>query len=81
MKCKRAIMAGFGLVIFSAGFWAGKSNLQTVRAQDPPIKVTIPASWGHCVASVPGGLVFEDSQGAIRMTDMHGYVQAEFDRD
>lgn len=30
----------------------------------------------RCAASVPGGLVIEDSQGMVRMTDMQGNVQA-----
>jgi hypothetical protein len=79
MKRKRVVAICFGFILFAAGFWAGKSGLRTVHAQNPT-KATIPQSWGRCVASVPEGLVFEDSQGAIRMTDMQGNVQAEFAR-
>jgi hypothetical protein len=75
-KRTRVVAICSGFILFAAGFCAGKSGLQTVHAQNP-IKVTIPQSWGRCVASVPGGLVFEDSQGVVRMTDMQGNVQAE----
>jgi hypothetical protein len=80
MKNKFLVLIGLGLVIFDAGFWPGTSALSSVHAQDP-LKATVPASWGHCVASVPGGLVFEDSQGVVRMTDMQGRLQAQFDRN
>ena len=63
MKTTRVVAICSGFILFAPGFWTGKSGLQTVHAQNP-IKVTIPQSWGRCVASVPGGLVFEGSQGA-----------------
>jgi hypothetical protein len=80
MKNKFLVLIGLGLVIFDAGFWPGTSALSSVHAQDP-LKATVPASRGHCVASVPGGLVFEDSQAVVRMTDMQGRLQAQFDRN
>jgi hypothetical protein len=49
MKNKRLALIGVGVVIFGAGFWTGKSALQTVHAQEPR-KATVPGSWGHCVA-------------------------------
>jgi len=79
MKSRRVVVIYLGFALFTFGFWAGKSDLRTVHAQSP-IKISIPQSWGHCVASVPGGLVFEDSQGVVRMADMQGNLQAEFDR-
>jgi len=80
VKNNCVVAIGLGFVILAAGFWAGKSDLRKVHAQNP-LKVTIPKSWGRCAASVPGGLVFEDSQGVVRMTDMQGNVQAGYDRN
>ena len=78
MKKNYVSMTSLCFILFAFGFWAG--SLQTVQAQSGTT-VTIPQAWGHCVASVPGGLVFEDSQGVVRMTDMRGTVLAEFRRN
>ena len=61
------------------GLWLARDP-QTVHAQSP-MKATVPKAWGRCVGTIPGGVVFEDSPGVVRMTDMQGNLQAEFDRN
>jgi hypothetical protein len=79
MKNKRIGMLLLCVLLFAAGFCAGRSNRE-VHAQEA-IRDKIPANFGHCVGSVSGGLVFEDSSGNVRITDMHGSLQAEYDRN
>jgi hypothetical protein len=77
---RRGALMGLLLLVFAAGLSTGRSVSSAVHAQEP-IKATIPSSWGHCVASVPGGMVFEDSQGVVRLADMQGRLQAQYDRN
>jgi hypothetical protein len=53
MKRTRVVAICSGFILFAAGFWAGKSGLQTVHAQNP-VKVTIPQSGGRCAGDDNG---------------------------
>ena len=80
MTLKRAVLISLIFALFALGFLAGRLAIATVHAQGP-IRAEVPKAWGRCVAPIPGGLVFEDAQGIVRMTDMNGTLKAQFDRN
>jgi hypothetical protein len=82
---KRYILWILGVVlVFGTGYWAGKMELQSVHAQNI-LKASVPKSWGHftglMTSSFGAGLVFEDSAGVVRISDMDGKLIIEVTRN
>lgn len=71
-----------GVVLFIAGCFAGSSRSSMVYAQGS--RGGIPKSYGHLVAAVANpqgtGLVFEDSEGTIRLVSITGKLESELTR-
>jgi hypothetical protein len=73
----------FGALLLVGGFMVGRIGTREVHAQT---SARIPRGWGRCVGVVnkPGGatgLVFEDANGVVRITDLSGNAVVVFNRD
>lgn len=74
-----------GVILFLAGYLVGNGRPGLVYGQAAPTaQGGIPKAYGHLVAAVVNergtGLVFEDSDGTIRMTTLTGQVESELTR-
>jgi len=80
----RILLALGGVLLFMAGYFAGNSKPSVAYAQTPT-HGGIPKAYGHLVAAVVNpegtGLVFEDSEGVIRLVTLAGKKEAEFTRN
>jgi hypothetical protein len=62
---KFMVRAGITVSLLLVGYFAGHHTLPIVHAQQK--NTTAPKTWGHCIAATTVTLVFEDSEGTIRM--------------
>ena len=56
------------VVVFATGWYVGQSKTATVYAQSQK-QLTIPKSWGTVKGSLETRLIFEDSNGIIRLVN------------
>ncbi len=71
-----------GALLMFGGYLMGRIGTREVQAQS---HVSIPKSWGHCIGALnksngASGLVFEDSNGVVRLVDLSGTDVMVFDR-
>ena len=80
----RVLLVLGGVLLFMAGYFTGNSKPTLAYAQTPA-HGGIPKSYGHLVAAVVNpegtGLVFEDSEGVIRLVTLTGKIEAQFSRN
>jgi len=75
-----------GVILFMAGYFTGTSKPTVAYAQTSvPAHAGIPKAYGHLAAAVVNpegtGLVFEDSDGTIRLVTLAGKMEAQFTRN
>lgn len=83
---KRILITVGGAILFIAGYLAGSVGPHLAYAQaTTPTRGGIPKSYGHIAAAVVNpngtGLVFEDSNGVIRLVTITGQLEAELTRN
>ena len=66
------------LLLIAGGYIAGNYRVSVVHAQQTT--GTVPRSWGPCKGSLERGLVFEASDGTVRVTNSHGELVLQFNR-
>ena len=67
---KKLLLVAVLVVIFFCGFYSGRLKPTSVYAQAPAstgYTRTIPKTWGTFKGGALGGLVFEDSNGTLRL--------------
>jgi hypothetical protein len=73
-----------GVILFLAGYLVGNHRVNVAYGQATPTHGGIPKAYGHLVTAVVNdrgtGLVFEDSDGTIRLTTLTGQVESELTR-
>lgn len=74
----RILTICLGVTLVAGGYMWGNHSATTVHAQDA---VSIPKAWGKIIGTPSGGLVFEDSTGTVRITDMYGRPQVVITRN
>lgn len=83
MRTRILLILG-GVLLFMAGYFTGNGK-PTVAYAQTPVHGGIPKAYGHLVEAVVNpegtGLVFEDSEGVIRLVTMAGKKEAEFTRN
>jgi hypothetical protein len=70
----------WSLLLLAAGFWLGQSNDGRVHAAQANIEpsCTVPESYGTYRGEGPSGMIFEDSQGNLRVVGMGGNCWVTF---
>jgi len=52
------------IFVFLFGFFVGQRKTRVVQAQRT---ANVPKAWGHCEGGNESGLIFEDSNGVVRV--------------
>lgn len=68
-------MVAVGLVLFLVGFYTGRAKPTTVYAQSGAASGIIPKAWGTYKGDTAYGLMFEDSNGTLRIVKIYDFVQ------